>query len=131
MCGERFGGDRPLDNGDRHSTIRRKVLAATKPYPSPSAADAGTSHSGSTRHQVAAEALLDMGWTAAEHGQGTVQQPSVRKAAQQRSAVDSPAAPNQPAEVETAEARAEAAKEEAAKAAAETAAAARAKESTT
>ena len=98
------------------------MLVAPKPYPSPS------SYGGSRRHHevLAAEALLDMAWAAAEHGQGTVQQQSVRTAAQQRSAVDSPAAHDQPAEAETAEARAEAAKEEAARAAAEAAAAARA-----
>jgi hypothetical protein len=98
------------------------MLVAPKPYPSPS------SYGGSRRHHevLAAEALLDMSWAAAEHGQGTVQQQSVRTAAQQRSAVDSPAAHDQPAEAETAEAKAEAAKEEAATAAAEAAAAARA-----
>ena len=74
----------------------RAVCRAVAPAvaPAPSAAD-GTSCGDSWRHQLAAEALVNMAWTAAGR-QGTLQQQSLRTAdQQQRSTMDSPATPNQ------------------------------------
>ena len=76
-----------------HETER---LCAVAPAvaPAPSAAG-GTSCGDNWWHQLAAETLVNMAWTAAGR-QGTVQQQSLRTAdQQQRSTMDSPATPNQ------------------------------------
>ena len=109
--------------GDDHSTIRRDpchpaefsasvVLAGpaspTPSYNSPPNSPEGPGATGGAtsavdeticgdhgRHQLAAEALVNMAWTAAGRRQGTVPQQSLRTADEQRSTVDSPATPNQ------------------------------------
>ena len=112
MYGEKWRGH-PL--GDDHSTIRRdlqtahsrkhchpagfsaSVVLAGPATPTPSYSPPNSRHvpPPGLPHQLAAEALVNMAWTAAGQ-QGTVQQQSLRMAdQQQRSTMDSPATPNQ------------------------------------